>query len=242
MTATNIKLTNLEADPNTLLTSIDPGDFLLVHDISETIDVRKIKVISEANLLKLVTETARQAVVASQAAGDLFYATSATALARLPKATNGNILSLSAGIPAWSGADWARLTLIGGTPQSIPNNSPTPITSYNSTDADTSGFHTGSNSYLVIPTGLGGIYVISCFGQFSGNADTKLRQIGIYINDTIPVDYSSHNGTTDGDSTWVGCSAITSINDGEKISLVVNQKSGVSLNLYTTYFSIAKIK
>jgi len=97
----NIKLTDLEADPNTLLTSVDPGDFLLVHDISETIDVRKIKVISEANLLKLVTETARQAVIASQTEGDLFYASSGTALARLAKGADGSILTETSGLPSW---------------------------------------------------------------------------------------------------------------------------------------------
>ena len=38
----------------------------------------------------------------SQAAGDILYASSTTALARLGVATNGNVLELSSGLPAWT--------------------------------------------------------------------------------------------------------------------------------------------
>ncbi len=40
--------------------------------------------------------------LASQAAGDIFYADSATTIARLAKATNTDILTLSSGLPAWT--------------------------------------------------------------------------------------------------------------------------------------------
>jgi hypothetical protein len=38
----------------------------------------------------------------SQATGDVLYASSTTALARLGVATNGNVLELSSGLPAWT--------------------------------------------------------------------------------------------------------------------------------------------
>jgi hypothetical protein len=39
----------------------------------------------------------------SQAAGDVLYASSTTVLARLAKATDGNVLELASGLPAWTG-------------------------------------------------------------------------------------------------------------------------------------------
>ena len=38
----------------------------------------------------------------SQAAGDILYASSTTVLARLAKATDGNVLELASGLPAWT--------------------------------------------------------------------------------------------------------------------------------------------
>jgi hypothetical protein len=38
----------------------------------------------------------------SQAAGDVLYASSTTVLARLAKATDGNVLELASGLPAWT--------------------------------------------------------------------------------------------------------------------------------------------
>ena len=38
----------------------------------------------------------------SQAQGDILYASSTTVLARLAKATDGNVLELASGLPAWT--------------------------------------------------------------------------------------------------------------------------------------------
>ena len=38
----------------------------------------------------------------SQATGDIAYASSSTVLSRLPKATDGNVLELASGLPAWT--------------------------------------------------------------------------------------------------------------------------------------------
>ena len=50
----------------------------------------------------------------SQAAGDILYASSTTVLARLAKATDGNVLELASGLPAWTASptigstSWAK--------------------------------------------------------------------------------------------------------------------------------------
>lgn len=51
--------------------------------------------------------------LASYAAGDLLYATAATVLAKLAKQTNGQILTLASGLPAWAGdTSWTAPTLL----------------------------------------------------------------------------------------------------------------------------------
>jgi hypothetical protein len=98
----NKGMADLAASDDTKLTAVAVGDYVLVYDISEPLDVNKIKVITTANFLKLATESARQALVTSQAAGDLFYASSATALARLAKGTTNKILNAGASVPQYS--------------------------------------------------------------------------------------------------------------------------------------------
>src|ERR1035437_1690504 len=97
----NKKMSDLAANPDTTLTAVAVGDYILIYDISEPLDVNKIKVITQADFLKLTTETARQAMVTGQAAGDLFYGASATALTRLAKGTNGQVLTQGASVPSW---------------------------------------------------------------------------------------------------------------------------------------------
>jgi len=92
------------------LMSFATGDILVINDISEPLDIDKTKRISVANLVKLVTHTAVQAIVSGQAEGDLFYASSATALARLAKGTDGQVLKMGASLPGW-GAGGATVLL-----------------------------------------------------------------------------------------------------------------------------------
>ena len=55
-------------------------------------------------------------VFESQATGDIAYASSATVLSRLAKATDGNVLELASGLPAWTASptigatNWANAT------------------------------------------------------------------------------------------------------------------------------------
>ncbi len=98
----NIKMSDLAGNADTLLTAVAVGDYVLVYDISEPLDTNKIKVITVADFIKLVTETGRQALVTSQVAGDLFYASSDTALTRLATGSNHYILKSDGSKPVWS--------------------------------------------------------------------------------------------------------------------------------------------
>jgi hypothetical protein len=98
----NKKFTTLEADPTTVITTPAPGDFILIHDISEPLLAKQIKAIAYADLVKLVTQSALQALVTGQAAGDTFYADTTTALARLAKPSVDSVLkNTSAGVPSF---------------------------------------------------------------------------------------------------------------------------------------------
>jgi hypothetical protein len=99
----NKKFTTLEADPTTVITTPAPGDFILIHDISEPLLAKQVKAITYADLVKLVTQTAVQALITGQTTGDLFYADTATALARLAKGTAGQTLKMNSGgtLPEW---------------------------------------------------------------------------------------------------------------------------------------------
>jgi hypothetical protein len=96
------KFSDLVANADTNLAVAAVGDYILIYDISEPLDINKIKVISVADFMKLTTETGRQALVTGQAAGDLFYASAADALARLAKPEADSVLkNTSAGVPSW---------------------------------------------------------------------------------------------------------------------------------------------
>ena len=71
------------------------------------------------------------------AAGDILYYSSGTALSRLPKGTDGQVLKLASGLPSWS-ADTNTDTL-----QSIANDTSTVTNQYISFVASTSGAQTG---------------------------------------------------------------------------------------------------
>jgi hypothetical protein len=121
----NKKFTTLEADPTTVITTPASGDFILIHDISEPLLAKQIKAIAYADLVKLATQSALQALITGQAAGDVFYADTATALAKLVKPSVDSVLkNTSAGVPSWKAiADLAVVTKRQGGSATDWNNS-----------------------------------------------------------------------------------------------------------------------
>jgi hypothetical protein len=57
---------------------------------------------SELTQAEFISSDGTGHIFASQATGDILYASSTTALARLGVASNGNVLELSSGLPAWT--------------------------------------------------------------------------------------------------------------------------------------------
>jgi hypothetical protein len=225
---TLIKLSDLLADPNTTLTSIDTGDIILVWDYSETIDTRKIKVITQSNLMKLVTETARQAVVSSQAAGDIFYASSATALARLAKGNKGNALVTNgSGVPAWNtNYGIMAIAVRASTDQTIPASTWTDIV-YDTENHDHDGmFDMGSPSIFTIQTD--GMYLYGI-------------QMELYVSD--PGSYSFNQLKIKGDREYtetrkntviqyIGKIGFDYLTAGNTIKASIFQDSSVSATVY----------
>ncbi len=99
----NIKFSDLAVNPDTLLETPASGDYVLIYDVSEPLDINKIKVIAYDDLVNLAAQSALQALVSGQATGDIFYASSATALARKAKGTAGQVLRMNsdATAPEW---------------------------------------------------------------------------------------------------------------------------------------------
>ena len=105
MAELKIKFSDFYADPDTVLETPAVGDIVLIYDVSEPLDVNKVKAITYGNLVNLAAQSALQALVSGQAAGDMLYADTAASLARLAKGTAGQVLSMNAGAtaPEWGG-------------------------------------------------------------------------------------------------------------------------------------------
>jgi hypothetical protein len=82
----------------------------------------------------------------SQAAGDVLYASSTTVLARLAKATDGNVLELASGLPAWTGSP--NLTALTVDDVAIDGK----VITMTGSSGDTAVFTVGANGTLSLVT------------------------------------------------------------------------------------------
>ena len=65
------------------------------------------------------------------AAGDILYASAANTLARLPKGTNGQVLTLSSGLPAWAASSGTTITSYAKTTEKDVNTTTTKTDLFN---------------------------------------------------------------------------------------------------------------
>jgi hypothetical protein len=77
--------------------------------------------------------------IASYTAGDLLYASGATTLAKLPKGTDGQVLSLASGAPSWSTASYPASTTANQLMYSSANNVVGGLTTANNAVLTTNG-------------------------------------------------------------------------------------------------------
>jgi hypothetical protein len=217
---------DLIAEPNTNLTAAAVGDYILIYDASEPLDIYKIKVISIQDVLKLTTETARQPLVTGQAVGDLFYASAAGVLARLAKGAAGQVLKMNSGAtaPEWStGLFGAKVTRINSN-QTIANNTDTAMS------FDTEEYDDGGYFSLADPTKFtiseAGVYLIGAGVQINGsnwNALAIIKNASTWIGKQFIENSSIFTITT-----------LASLAAGDYVRAVVNQTSGGDLDILAT--------
>ena len=82
----------------------------------------------------------------SQASGDILYASSTTVLARLAKATDGNVLELASGLPAWTGSP--NLTALTVDDVAVDGK----VITMTGSSGDTAVFTVGTNGTLSLVT------------------------------------------------------------------------------------------
>lgn len=175
------------------------------------------------------------------AKGDLFPASSGTALTRLAVGANGTVLtadSAEATGMKWAAAGGGTLTAVGcilyNTSNYTISNATDTLLTFDTEIVDTDGFHSTSTntSRITIPAGKGGKYYVFAWGSYANNT-TGYRQLEIIVN-----------GRT-GTPSRVGNDAASSANNmglnpvgaavlaaGDYIEVNTYQNSGGSLTFY----------
>jgi hypothetical protein len=173
-------------------------------------------------------------------AGDLIKGTGAGTFDRLGIGSTGQVLTVTAGAPAWA-------TPAGGTPtyvgvslnntvsQTTSNNTYTVLT-FNNEVFDTDGFHDNSTNTnrITIPSGKAGKYLVTCTATFAANA-TGTRLMYIVKNSGTPSGSTTMmsvqvvpNSTV---TPSVAGSVVLNLAVGDYINLAPYQNSGGSLDV-----------
>lgn len=116
------------------------------------------------------------------------------------------------------------------TAQSIPNNTSTAV-QWDGEEFDTDGYHTGSGTTLVVPPGLGGLYVITTNLAFDINV-TGAREFLIVSGGSSPPTIASTD--KDGSATspaTASLSCVEQLDAGQSVEVYVKQVSGAPLDL-----------
>jgi hypothetical protein len=122
--------------------------------------------------------------------GDLAYSSAtANTNTRLAIGSNGQVLTVSGGVPSWAaaagGSTYAGVS-VGNTSGSLSvTNTTWTAVPWTAEDFDTDSFHDNvtNNSRVTIPAGKAGKYLVSAFGTFDSNT-TNARYMSIYKNGT----------------------------------------------------------
>lgn len=213
----NVKMSDLVADPDTLLSAVATGDYILIYDISEPLDAQKIKVIAVADFLNLVTETARQAIVASQAAGDIFYASGAAALARLAKGAVGTYLKMGASAPEWAvPAYGSGCSVYRATDLSAPAFSYYPIP-FTDEYWDDGAYHSNTinNTRINFTASTAGRYLLTAYCIFGSGTPEGYRHVSLYKNGSIYLERLQEDKA----GNYLTIAAVCELADGDYIEL-----------------------
>lgn len=243
MAELKIKFSDFYADPDTTLVTPASGDIVLIYDVSEPLDVNKIKAITYGNLVNLAAQSALQALVSGQAAGDMFYASSATALARKAKGKAGQVWTMNAGAtaPEWGARIGACCIAKNSGSQTFTSSGGggTTIVSLGAEDEDIPGWHSNVTNDSRITVDENGLYL--CIGRvvWAGNA-TEMRRLTITVNGTsvamddsvpVPASFSSTNK----------CVKAVRLTAGQYVELRAAQTTTGSLDMTSAYLEVIRI-
>jgi hypothetical protein len=171
--------------------------------------------------------------------GDIYMDTDATTGQRLYLCESSNTLVQQGG----GGGAYVRVAKTGN--QSLTDLSLTALT-WDTETEDASGFHDNStdNARLTVPSGMDGVYQITCGVLFASNG-TGFRRAEIRFNGGSIIGGSRHMAVTTGSTaTVVTATTIYRLAAGQYVDCLAQQSSGGSLNVETsvsTHFEMAKL-
>jgi len=240
----NKSFPDFENNPDTVLTNPAPTDLVLLWDRSEPLDINKVKVITFQNLVNLAAQSAIQALVSSQAAGDIFYASTGTALARLAKGTAGQVLKMNSGAtaPEW-GAGAGRVCIAKNSgSQSFSTDAGLAVTAValGAEDEDVPGWHNTSTNNSRITVNENGLYLAIGRIYWDGNAN-ETRRLILRKNGSISLALDDQNPVAASFSSTNMIAKIVRLVSSDYLELCAAQSSGVSLSINTAYFEVLQI-
>jgi uncharacterized protein YjlB len=174
------------------------------------------------------------------AKGDILVATAANAAQALTVGANYQILeALSTETTGlrWTGNPPAA-QLLRSTAFSVADNSDVQVTGFSSV-FDYTGFISGDT--FVIPAGMGGVYLVTASGYFTGHATAdKIRQIGVAQGATTRWQTSTQDA--DVSAIYLERANLVLLTAGEVMRMRALQRSGGALDLYQSLFTIVKLR
>ncbi len=171
-------------------------------------------------------------------AGDIAYASSATALARLAKGSAHQVLRMNSGEtgPEWGG--YIAGMAYRGTAQSISTGTPTKVTFASAPISRSVTWSGGDPTKLTI--GVTGLYVIGFTNDFDNNGGAGYRQSDIKKNNTTYI-LQTRNPPISGDDVMPSGATLALLTSGDYLQLEVSQNTGSSMNLNSSYLFAAFI-
>jgi hypothetical protein len=178
--------------------------------------------------------------------GDLIKGGAAGVLSRLGIGTNGHVLTVVAGAPAWAapaGGSTDRASVYHSADQSIPNNSATTL-AFNSEYYDSNTLHDNATNNSRITIATTGRYLVIFRAVFATSA-TGYRAGVLLLNGGSFIDWQSYAAAPTGTS-GVQNMIIREFTAGDYIEAQVIQTSGGALDLkqftnYSPVFSIEQL-
>jgi hypothetical protein len=176
-------------------------------------------------------------------AGDLIKGTGSGTFDRLGIGSSGQVLTVTAGAPAWA-TPASTNTVVGcsiynSAVQTVANATAS-LVSFNSEYFDTNGFHDNAtnNSRITIPTGKSGYYLITASLGYNFNA-TGFRETKILLNGSQL--QATYNLVTSVGYTTQTFACVANLTAADYIQLTTYQSSGGSLDSSNTQNNLSAI-